>query len=208
MFLNDRESMGAGCLLPLAQSIAGGLVTGLLAGAIATGAQWRVPWLFGLTAGSLAAVIWFWTTVDLWRRSAYPAPERPAAPAGPAPRVRVELVREDGADLIDLPAKVEQLNLLARGVLEGQTLSESAWTGSNGPFTRAEFSNLRGELIRRGLAQWNNPRAPARGVQLTRGGLAAMRTFAAMSTYPTGEDHQLYRSKQAGVCVSTEGGES
>jgi hypothetical protein len=205
---NSQENVGSGCVVPLLQAVAGGVITGLLAGAIAMGAQWKVPWLFGLTAGSLAAVIWFWSTVDLWRRSAYPAPEPGPGATRPAPTVRVVLEREDGADLIDLPANSHQLVQLARGVLEGQTLSESAWTGSGQPFTRAEFSNLRGELIRRGLATWNNPRTPARGVQLTRGGMAAMRTFASMSHYPTGADLQLYSEKQRGVCVSTEGGES
>ena len=185
---DQTENLGAGCMLPLLQSIAGGAVTALLAFALAYGAEWRLPWLFALASGAGAAFVWYWSTVVLWRRSAYPQPET-TLPDRPrqTPIVRVEVTKDDGRTLefIDLPANPDQLISLARGVLEGQTLSESAWTGAGQPFTRAEFSSLRGELIRRGLACWNNPQTPARGVSLTRGGMAAMRTFACMTDLPT-----------------------
>jgi hypothetical protein len=185
---NQTENLGSGCLVPLLQSIAGGAVTALLAFAVAYGAGWRLPWLFALATGAGAAVVWYWSTVVLWRRSAYPQPES-TLPAQPkqTPVVRVEVLKDDGRSMefIDLPANPDQLISLARGVLQGQTLSESAWTGAGQPFTRAEFASLRGELIRRKLAVWNNPQTPARGVSLTRGGVAAMRTFAAMTDYPT-----------------------
>jgi hypothetical protein len=190
---NQTENLGSGCMLPLLQSIAGGVITALLAFAVAYGAQWRLPWLFALATGAGAAVLWYWSTVALWRRSAYPQPET-TLPDQPrqTPVVRVEVLKDDGRgmEFIDLPANPDQLINLARGVLQGQTLSESSWTGSNGIFTRSEFSALRGELLKRGLACWNNPQTPARGVSLTRGGLAAMRTFAAMTDLPTPQASQ------------------
>ena len=48
--LTQTENVGSGCVLPLLQSIAGGVVTGLLAFAVAYGADWRLPWLWALVA--------------------------------------------------------------------------------------------------------------------------------------------------------------
>jgi hypothetical protein len=86
--------------------------------------------------------------------------------------------------LIDLPATAEQLEALARGLLAGASLSEAQWTGGNGVFTRSQFSQLRAELIKRGLAAWNNSHTTARGAALTPAGRAIMRTFAGESVRP------------------------
>jgi len=184
---DQTENVGAGCMLPLLQSIAGGVFSGLVMLACALWAGWPVPGVLALVVGAIGAAAWWWTSVTMWRRAAYQVDALQPEPR-PEPRpepIRVELT--DGKDwqFIDLPASVDQLTTLARGVLQGQTLSESAWTGGGQPFTRAEFASLRGELIRRGLASWNNPKTPARGVSLTRGGLAAMRTFASLTDRPT-----------------------
>jgi len=180
----DENDLGAGCILPVLQAIVTGVLIGGLGAGLAHYAGWKDPALIGLLAGFGAAAFWWMTSVRAWRRAAHPEPYQPeptTTRARPEP-VRVEVRQDDGrhVDYIDLPATAEQLITLAQSVLAGGSLSESAWTGSNGIFTRAEFSALRNELIKRGLASWNNPKTPARGVTLTRGGLAAMRTFAAM----------------------------
>lgn len=104
----------------------------------------------------------------------------PGAPA--YDMMRVELVQPlpggQQTQIIDLPSDSERLEKLARGLLAGLPLSESQWTGGRGIFTRSEFSALRGELIRRGLVQWNNSHTTARGAALTASGRAIMRRFA------------------------------
>ncbi len=178
-----------GCLLPLAQSVVTGVLVGVLAGTFALYAGVEQPALVGLALGALAGAGWWLSSITAWRRSAYPPPANqqgmtPLRP-DPLPPIRVEVARENGMDLVDLPATPEQLISLAQSVLSGGSLSEASWTGSGAPFTRAEFAALRNELIRRGLATWNNPHTPARGFALTAPGRAVMRRFASLSPTPT-----------------------
>ena len=185
MKTNDVET---GCLLPLAQSVVTGVLVGGLFAAIAQYAGWQQPALVGLALGALAGAGWWLSSITAWRRSTYPQPAneqmQPLRPE-PPPSIRVEVARENGLDLIDLPVREDQIITLAQGVLSGGSLSEASWTGTGAPFTRAEFAALRNELIRRGLATWNNPHTPARGFALTAPGRAVMRRFAAMSPTPT-----------------------
>lgn len=198
-----KDDVSSGCLLPLAQAV----VSGLLAGALAYSAgRWfslEHAHFMALTVGIGAGVLVWAGGLRRWQRAAYPEQAYPPVqtraeehqPTEPA-RVRLELSREDGRQmqLIDLPASLDQLTTLARGLLTGATLAESQWTGGGGLFTRAQFSALRAELIRRGLAAWNSPGTPARGAGLTRAGQAAMRHFASMTTdatpTPPGERHR------------------
>lgn len=184
--MKTGTELETGCLLPLAQSAVTAVLAGVLGGALAEYAGWQSPALVGCIAGSLAGAGWWVSSIVAWRRAAYPAPIQQITPTSPvrAEPVRVVISRENGADLIDLPASEAQVIALAQGVLSGGSLSEASWTGSGGIFTRAEFSRLRDELIRRGLAVWKNPHTPARGVSLTAPGRAVMRRFAAMSPTP------------------------
>ena len=141
----------------------------------------------GLSTGALAAALYWLASLVTWRRVELlacepwnPAPE-PAPVWEPAPPVRIEVLEGRATRFVDLPASEAQLIDLAAGLLEGQTLSEAAWTGGGRPFTRAEFSTLRAELMRRGLATWNNPKTPARGAALTAPGRAVMRHYASMA---------------------------
>jgi len=191
--MNEAE-LGSGCILPLAQSA----VTGAGVALLATGAGlwWGDPSKVGymaMTFGAGAGCAAWLSGLIHWRRLSVPGlPDfEPAAPEPvqvlePA-RVRVELSRDEGrhVQLIDLPATLDQLATLAGGLLSGATLSESQWTGAGAIFTRSQFAELRAALIGRGLAAWNNPSTPARGVALTRPGLAAMRHFASMAAAST-----------------------
>jgi len=131
-----------------------------------------------LVASCTSAVTWI-ALLKRWLQVAYSENVTQRYTA----RVRVEVSGNGGRSLqfIDLPANEQQLLALANGVLSGATLSEGAWSGSGRPFTRAEFRALRDELIRRNLATWRNPEAPAQGVELTLPGKAIMRRFASMA---------------------------
>jgi hypothetical protein len=186
------DDVSSGCILPLAQSLITGVIVGFLAYSAGLWAGWLNTQYMALTAGIAgAATIWL-TSLRRWQRAAFPELLLPTLPANDDPEpeyyepvgVRVEMASEDSRQLkfIDLPASIDQLVTLAQGLLTGgATLSESQWTGSGGIFTRAEFAALRSEMIRRGLATWNSPGTPARGVSLTPPGRAAMRHFASMA---------------------------
>jgi hypothetical protein len=189
--MDDRpfSNVVAGAILPLLQSLITAFLVGLAAGNLAALASLPAAGRVGLAAGALAAALYWLASLVTWRRvellacepwNPAPAPE-PEPVWEPAPPVRIEVLEGRATHLIDLPASEDQLIDLATGLLSGQSLSEAAWTGGGRPFTRAEFANLRAELMRRGLAAWNNPKTPARGAALTAPGRAVMRHYAAMA---------------------------
>jgi hypothetical protein len=176
-------SLKAAVVIPLAQGAVHGALVALLTLAGCIWQSW--PVVLALFAGVGVALLSFSLALGDWRRLAgYKAwPVVDTSGAGrvyeqevqqPANLVRVELSQNGGKQVafIDLPATHEQLQSLARGLLDGAPLSEAMWTGSGRTFTRAEFAALRAELIRRGLARWNSPGTPARGASLSPAGRA------------------------------------
>ena len=95
-------------------------------------------------------------------------------------RVEVEVSTpgEKRMAFLDLPGNGQQLGQLARGALAGRSFSEGEWTGSGGPYSRADFRQLRGDLLARGLLEWRNDSAPSQGVELTAPGRAVFRRLA------------------------------
>lgn len=193
--MNDSD-LSSGCILPFLQAAITGLFSALIVGTLAI-FEGETRWaLAGLLAGALAALVSWFMSLYWWQRTKnqdqipmyYPGGFEYDEPEQEKPDpVRVEVIEGNSTHLIDLPATVDQLISLAGGLLSGQSLSESAWTGTGAPFSRGEFSRLRGELIRRGLAAWNNPSTPARGASLTRAGRAVMRHYASMADGFSGE---------------------
>lgn len=196
--MSDTET---GCIIPVLQAAVIAALSGVLVLALGMWQAWSAPGWPALAAAALAGLVTFVSGVARWRRSDsgdmaqyYPASYQAAEVSEQTTRtVRVELVSEGGRrlNLIDLPASDEQLAGLAAGLLAGQSFSEAQWCGARGLFSRSEFNQLRGEMLRRGLCSWNNPHTPARGATLTPAGRALMRTFetiASQPPHPTGRD--------------------
>lgn len=182
---DDIFSIKSAVLIPLAQATVHGALVSLLTWAGCVWQGW--PDALALFAGVGVALITFSLGLGDWRRAAgyahLPALEFESEAerrvfeheVQQAPNlIRVELSQNGGkqVELIDLPATHEKLTALARGLLDGAPLSEAMWTGSGRTFSRSEFSALRAELIRRGLARWNSPGYPARGAALSPAGRA------------------------------------
>lgn len=195
--MSDTET---GCIVPVLQSAVVGLLAGLVALAVVMLQGWSA-W-YALGAGALSALLTFISGVSAWRRSQfddiyYSPPPPPALPQAQSVKVELRQPLDGGqqTQLIDLPTDSERLAALARGLLAGQSFSESAWTGGRGLFTRSEFSQLRNEMIKRGLAAWNNSHTTARGVTLTPAGRGVMRRFASesarLSPYPLPRDGDI-----------------
>lgn len=191
---------GSGITAPVTIPLLQAAITGLLAG-IAAGVLAAVlpvdfsPWAAGV-------VVWAVTTFVSWLsyRGHWQALLEKALgvdlngdgqigePAEPEPTpqpLRVELYQDGGrqGDFIDLPYR-DRLPALASGLLAGRQFSQTAWTGGGQLFSRAEFEELRGELLRRGLARWKNENAPAQGLEVTPAGRAILKRIASTPTPP------------------------
>jgi hypothetical protein len=184
----DHASARAGVLIPTFQSLISGLLAGLVV--LAGSLVWGYSSGWALLAGAVVAC-WSWLLLlGRWHRIAAhlagikePEPvERP----NPSDVVRVELISDNGHSwqFADLPTDRERLEKLARGVVQGTGLSEGVWTGSQGPYSLAEFRALRAELIKRGVVRWVNPRSHNQGVVPSPAGL---RVFAHIAQAPVGD---------------------
>jgi hypothetical protein len=164
--------------IPGLQSLGTGILFALVAGAIALLLNYAYPWYAALCAGTWAALLAWLRFTNRWVETVY-QDTRPVEviEAGQNEPVTVLIANDDMTEggYLDLPVSIDQVRSLADGLMNGATFSEAQWTGSGRPFTRGEFSALRAELIRRGLAAWNSPGTPARGVVLTKPGKAMMR---------------------------------
>ncbi len=113
-----KSDVETGCLLPLAQSVVTGVLIGGLFAAIALYAGVEQPALVGLALGALAGAGWWLSSITAWRKAAYPQANiqqvQPLRPE-PLPPIRVEVARENGLDLIDLPVREDQIITLAQG---------------------------------------------------------------------------------------------
>lgn len=189
-----NENLTAGVALPFLQAAIGGILAGASVGALVAVFKLAVsPWAAGGLASCLFAFYswlsyrgrWSWRLerllqVDLDQDGFIGQPPQ-------AEHVRVELIQDQGRNqqFIDLPSP-DKLPQLAAGLLEGRTFSQSVWTGGGQLFTRGEFETLRAELLRRGLASWKNPDAPAQGIILTAAGRAIFKRLAAHPPTPCG----------------------
>lgn len=178
-----------GVLVGGAWALVVGLVT--TAGVVWIGMPW---WLVPFAVVGVFAVV-FATQLTatirerrelLWKREEREGRDLDGDEVGKPERqtLTVELVtRHQGGQriqVIDLGIEPEKAAALAKGLMAGQSFSESGWTGSGGMFSKSEFRTLRGELLERGLLEWRNAAAPAQGVVLTAPGRAVFRQLAQM----------------------------
>jgi hypothetical protein len=164
--------------------------TGIIAVANSLDVLTVPPWAVGVTVGSLAGLAAWRNLLNDWRLVLYGV-SHDYEPADPdtiiLPPVRVELSSNNGRAMqfVDLPAEPDQLITLGAGIVEGLSFTEAQWTGKGAPFSRSQFVQLRGEMLRRGLLAWNSANDNARGVKVTGKGMALCRHFASMSQSPT-----------------------
>lgn len=176
-------SPAAGIALPAGQAIVTGALIGVAVGAVAYQLQWSKPLAWGLIAWLIVQCLaWLFLLHD-WRSVTHKLEsvtrrdlDGDSIIGPPAPpivqRVKIELVEGNHTRYIDLPCSDEQLLELARLLVDGRTLTQANFTGSGKPFDRAQFEEIKAELIKRGLAVLNSPGTPARGVTLTASGRA------------------------------------
>jgi len=179
------HTLGAAAWVPLAQAlITGAMVTvALIFFTIAWNVRNWFTWSLGI--GLVTALgVWMYsmrhwfsltklellTGLDLDNSGAV-GDERPA-PSSEPQMVKVTLSRisEDGhfsGEYFDLPGTMDQLKLLADGLLNGAPFTEREWCGSGKPYSIAGFRDLRKELVRRGLIELASEKDARQGYVLT-----------------------------------------
>ncbi len=193
MYTGGGSGITAPVTIPLLQSVITGILAGIAAGVLV--GVLRVgfsAWAAGFSTWALVTLgAWLsfrgrWQVVieralgvDLNHDGVIGEPELPPQPEPQS--LRVELLQEGGrrGDWIDLPFP-DKLPALAAGLLEGRQFTQTVWTGGGRLYSRAEFEAVRGEMLRRGLARWKNPQAPAQGAELTPAGRAVLRKLAGL----------------------------
>ena len=198
--LYGSDSLRDGVIVPILQALATGILSGLALAGVLWLAGVESAWRWSLALIPVVWLVMWLASLSHWRASLERLLNRdlnndgvigeqqpPVIISEPAREVRVTLEREEGrhVDIIDLPAKEEQLRQLADGLLSGRQFALSAWSGTGAPFSRSEFERLRDEMIRRGLARWRNERAQAQGLEVTAPGRAVLRRFASDASKPT-----------------------
>jgi hypothetical protein len=82
---------------------------------------------------------------------------------------------------VDLPVSEQDLAIVAAGIVAGRPFTEREWTGSTNPLSVNQFRDIRDEMIKRGILEPVNPKAPQQGYKFTMAGMHAMKYFAALS---------------------------
>ena len=195
----ELHTYQAGALLPGLQALLSGLFfSGVVGGVLWwTGAEKAGTYLLAGGFGC-AFLVWLvllrqWVQLVNHREGIVKTPRvqviEPEHQHQPS-SVRVELIEETNSywhgAFLDLPVTHEQLRLLASGVQSGSSLSENAWCGSNRPFTKSQFHQLRDELLKRGWLTWRNQSAPAQGVEVTNVGRRVFSYLAEGNYLPAG----------------------
>lgn len=180
------HTLGAAAWVPLAQALITGAM--VMVAMIFFTVAWNVRSWFAWSAGiglltSLAVWLysmrhWFnltklelLTGLDL-DGSGGVGDAKPAPVSSEPQTVKVTLNRisEDGhfsGEYFDLPGTMDQMKLLADGLLNGTPFTEREWTGAGKPYSAAGFRDLRKELVRRGLIELASEKDARQGYVLT-----------------------------------------
>lgn len=171
--------------VPLAQSVIGGIMTGILAVPPVVIFEW--PWQVPLVVSMVvSAVSWFafigehrnmlWRVEKVLNRD-FDGDGHKGNPV--EHRTVIEGRIDDGHNVRDLilyfdDVPPEKIDLLFEAALGGVSLSEPAWCGKGKPFSKQEFMDVRDRMIEAGLWAWVNPEAHAQGVQVLANGRVLM----------------------------------
>lgn len=187
------HTLVAGAWLPLAQATATGVITFIVVLIISSSLRWRDPLTWGGCIGAIAwSLSWFslqrhWfsltaleqvTGLDLNKDGYIGTPPASVQPDHMI-HVRMSDTSHGNLHILDfqLPATFEQMSSLANGLNIGTTLSERNWTGQGRPFSIQEFTELRNEMIKRGLVRLASDKDPRQGYILTGPGQALIKQY-------------------------------
>jgi hypothetical protein len=183
--------------LPAAQALFTGFVIWALVYAICWAAGLPRPGVIGLCFGLLAILIMWLIAINSWHSAAYYQPQvyvsQPEIVEAeqydmlpePTPiRVRITDADGMGETWSSLPCTEPQMRALCAGLAAGVPFAYANWCGAGKPFSRTEFEGVRDEMLQRNLIRWVNPTSRQAGVELSPGGRALVRTFAASTTPP------------------------
>lgn len=185
MTQSDKPSsdLTPGAVLTLAlASIITGFLFGLAAWTMGALARWYRPDLIGLGAGVCVSLLAWLTLLRRWLAILAAEHGVDLSPIGETPPAltRVELATEGDRRLqyADVPLSPEDLRVFASEVIDGSSLTESAWLGTGLFTSRAHFVRFRDSLVKKKWLAWNSPGNTSRGLTLTAAGKAVMRYLA------------------------------
>jgi hypothetical protein len=166
--MRTDDSIANGCMIPLGQALVTGVLCGLAVLGVGLWLKWTDPWAMGLIAAGGGAVLWWVSSILLWREAVYMdlRPVEPVVVEAMSHTLKLELYKDKQITFAELPVTFEEARKLAQGLLAGIPFSEAGWIGDEGIFSRSQFVQIRGEFVKRGWARWRNDKYPPQGVEL------------------------------------------
>jgi hypothetical protein len=194
------HTLQAGAWVPLQQAGITGALAGLLVTLVCL--KYRVTdwWFIGLIVMSGVTIVmwgalqkhWFsLTTVKLENMTGLDLNRDGKIGQAKTHSVRVNIHESNDngyqqrTQAVNLPIDEQTLATFASALLGGRPLTEREWAGSGKPLSIEQFREMRGEMLKRGLAALSNPKSPQQGYKLTRAGRAVMEHFAALGQTPS-----------------------
>lgn len=189
------HTVQAGAWLPMWQSLVTGAGFGALILVIGLHFRWRSVGYWSLVFGILAFLIVWLLRQNHWLRltaehllnrdldnDGYIGQPPIAAPDPLPVTTRISLTDRNGSSdyhekIFQLPATEEQLVALAAGINAGVTFAEAYWTGAGAPFSLREFRRLRAYMVKHGILEMVDSKAPNQGFRLTAAGQAIFSHF-------------------------------
>ena len=189
-FLHQRE---AGFDVIFLQTVAVALLSFLALAVLGYVWRWRNMWQIASTVAVVLTLVYWLLSLVRWNVNSWVESAtgldlnhdgvigKQEAPQRASLRVTVNTVKENGhyqSQVLELPGEAESLARMAAGVLRGLPFTESQWAGKNKPFSVPEFRELRGLMLKRGLAEYVNAKAPQQGIVLSASGKAVFEGLA------------------------------
>ena len=191
-------------LVMLVLSLSSGAVVFFAVGAMAIGFEWNIVvpliafglatltvWLYLLLFQMPALLSMFWAVETITGKDI--TGDKVIGPPPPAYFVIEDVEQLPGATqhrMFDLEGEPEKFAKFAFAMVTDGSLSEAAWTGKGRPYSKAQFSANRDNLIQREWLRWINPQHRASGIEVTPKGKRRaaqwLEQYAGTRTHATG----------------------
>jgi len=178
-------TIGGQVMVPMFRAIVTGVLVGILVSVMATAADW--PKSVPAIAGAFVTCV-VWLAKGLSDKAIYIQEEASGIDLNgdgqigkPQPTFRIEDVTRHGnatqMRYMDMPGGPERFAQWGAAILNGRSLGEARWTGLGRLYKKADYQEMRDELIDKEWAAWKKADHHASGWYITEKGELKLREW-------------------------------